>query len=103
LIDIFDVTDVYSELAKYELNGRQIRNTIRLAQALAKNEKTALSMSHVERTISVASQFKEDVAIGDDESGAGVDSKVLVATAVLPVVSLSALCAVAYFIKRKFF
>jgi hypothetical protein len=45
-------------LAKYPINGRQIRSTIRLAQALAKDEGKQLSLSHIERTLKVSSAFQ---------------------------------------------
>jgi len=48
-------------LSKYELNGRQIRSTIRLAQAIARDEGVPVAMTHLEQTITVALQFAEDV------------------------------------------
>jgi len=47
------------ELAKYPLNGRQIRSTIRLAQALSRSEGTPLNMAHIHKTVSVAINFKQ--------------------------------------------
>jgi len=47
-------------LAAHELNGRQIKNTIKLAQALALNEKTLIKTAHFERSIKFATQFKLD-------------------------------------------
>eukprot|EP00301_Raphidiophrys_heterophryoidea_P027855 c9855_g1_i1.p1 GENE.c9855_g1_i1~~c9855_g1_i1.p1 ORF type:complete len:672 (+),score=194.88 c9855_g1_i1:133-2148(+) len=49
------------ELGKFELNGRQIKNTIRLAQALASSEGIPLQSRHVQRTIDVARQFQQDI------------------------------------------
>ena len=48
-------------LARHEINGRQIKSAIRLAQALAKDAKEPLSAKHVERTIEVAAQFTQDL------------------------------------------
>lgn len=50
-----------SELAAYELNGRQIKNTIRLAQSLAASEGVAVSAAHVARTVGVTAQFQEEI------------------------------------------
>jgi len=45
-------------LAIRDLNGRQIRNAVQLAQALAQSEGTrTVSMSHVQKTIEVVTQF----------------------------------------------
>lgn len=49
------------ELAHYELNGRQIKNTIRLAQSLAASEGVPLDAGHIERTVEVAKQFQRDI------------------------------------------
>eukprot|EP01103_Thecamoeba_quadrilineata_P019419 TRINITY_DN7857_c0_g1_i1.p1 TRINITY_DN7857_c0_g1~~TRINITY_DN7857_c0_g1_i1.p1 ORF type:complete len:686 (-),score=151.65 TRINITY_DN7857_c0_g1_i1:4-2031(-) len=47
------------ELAKYEINGRQIRSTIRLAQALAKAEGKEVATCHFKRTIEITEDFTE--------------------------------------------
>ncbi len=44
-------------LSKHELNGRQIRNIIRLSTAKAKAENTSLGMRHLEKTIDITKQF----------------------------------------------
>jgi len=49
------------ELAKYELNGRQIRTTIRLAQSLAHSEGVKVSEKHFDSTVKVANQFVDDL------------------------------------------
>jgi len=49
------------ELAKYDLNGRQIRTMTRLALSLAKAENVEVNKTHLERTIRVAEQFNIDV------------------------------------------
>ncbi|KAL0944799.1 AAA family ATPase [Colletotrichum truncatum] len=47
----------YNDLAKYDLNGRQIKNTIRTAQALAVNKGEALSMEHIRQVLDVQKSF----------------------------------------------
>jgi DNA replicative helicase MCM subunit Mcm2 (Cdc46/Mcm family) len=49
------------ELAKYDINGRQIKTTVRLAQALAAAEKTSVTKEHLTRTLNVTEQFKRDM------------------------------------------
>eukprot|EP01088_Endostelium_zonatum_P016653 TRINITY_DN458_c0_g1_i1.p1 TRINITY_DN458_c0_g1~~TRINITY_DN458_c0_g1_i1.p1 ORF type:complete len:673 (-),score=224.38 TRINITY_DN458_c0_g1_i1:70-2088(-) len=49
------------DLAKYDLNGRQIRTMTRLALSLAKAENVEVNKTHLERTIRVAEQFNIDV------------------------------------------
>ena len=50
------------QLAKYELNGRMIKNTIRLAQSLAAAEGVSVSSAHVARTVGVTNQFQADLS-----------------------------------------
>eukprot|EP01121_Diplochlamys_sp_Union-15-3_P018421 TRINITY_DN6693_c0_g1_i1.p1 TRINITY_DN6693_c0_g1~~TRINITY_DN6693_c0_g1_i1.p1 ORF type:complete len:470 (+),score=88.16 TRINITY_DN6693_c0_g1_i1:105-1514(+) len=50
------------DLSQFELNGRQIRNTIRLAQALAKKEGVQVLRSHINRTLDVTKQFRDDIS-----------------------------------------
>ena len=49
------------ELSQIELNGRQIKNTIRLAQGLANQQGVSVSAKHVYTTIAVAQQFQTDL------------------------------------------
>jgi len=49
------------ELATFHLNGRQIRNTIRLSQALAKKEGVSVTRTHIDRTLRVTKQFTDDI------------------------------------------
>lgn len=51
-------------LARYELNGRQIKNTVRTAQALAVNKSETLSMSHISQVLEVQMKFQNDLAGG---------------------------------------
>ncbi|KAL2218538.1 putative AAA family ATPase [Thermoascus aurantiacus ATCC 26904] len=54
----------YDMLARNNLNGRQIKNSVRTAQALAVNEKTPLSMAHILRVLEVAETFDQDLRGG---------------------------------------
>lgn len=51
----------HKALAKYELNGRQIRTTIRLAQSLAHTEGIKVGQKHISDTVDVANQFVDDL------------------------------------------
>ncbi|PYI18588.1 hypothetical protein BO99DRAFT_165632 [Aspergillus violaceofuscus CBS 115571] len=51
-------------LARHNLNGRQIKNSVRTAQALAVNEQTPLSMEHIKRVLAVADTFDQDLRGG---------------------------------------
>jgi len=50
------------QLAEYELNGRQIKTTIRLAQALAQNHGVPVAAEHIRTTVDIATQFNDDLA-----------------------------------------
>ncbi|KAE8354115.1 hypothetical protein BDV28DRAFT_92750 [Aspergillus coremiiformis] len=54
----------FDALARHNLNGRQIKNSVRTAQALAVNEKTPLSMEHIKRVLEVAETFDHDLRGG---------------------------------------
>jgi len=54
----------FTDLAKNELNGRQIKNTVRTAQALAVNQKKPLSMSHIRQVLDVQNKFDRDLRGG---------------------------------------
>jgi hypothetical protein len=43
---------------------KQIKNSVRTAQALAVNEKVPLSMSHIKRVLDVAETFDHDLKGG---------------------------------------
>eukprot|EP01125_Pyxidicula_operculata_P001198 TRINITY_DN11136_c0_g1_i1.p1 TRINITY_DN11136_c0_g1~~TRINITY_DN11136_c0_g1_i1.p1 ORF type:complete len:693 (-),score=151.38 TRINITY_DN11136_c0_g1_i1:47-2071(-) len=61
-IDGIDV----DKLTKYNLNGRQIRTTLRLAQSLAHSSNEKTSIKHIEQTISVSQQFVDDLLSLDE-------------------------------------
>ncbi|KJR88314.1 ATPase, AAA family protein [Sporothrix schenckii 1099-18] len=54
----------YNDLARNELNGRQIKNTVRTAQALAVNKKEPMSMSHIRQVLEVHMSFDRDLKGG---------------------------------------
>ncbi|OBT59840.1 hypothetical protein VE03_10655, partial [Pseudogymnoascus sp. 23342-1-I1] len=54
--------DDFSYIAKKNLNGRQIKNTVRTAQALAKDEE--LGMIHIRRVLKVTDEFEKDLKGG---------------------------------------
>ncbi|GKT44370.1 ATPase family AAA domain-containing protein 3A [Colletotrichum spaethianum] len=47
----------YDSLATHDLNGRQIKNTVRTAQALAVNKGEPLSMEHIKQVLDVQNSF----------------------------------------------
>lgn len=60
---IFNAEDLKT-LAKHNLNGRQIKNTVRTAHALALNGKEALGMKHIRRVLDVSIAFDRDLKGG---------------------------------------
>jgi hypothetical protein len=66
----FDYTQIQSIdvrlLSKFDLNGRQIKNAVRLAQALAKKEDGIVTDALLKHTIEVAQQFQNDVTLTQD-------------------------------------
>ena len=54
----------YTKLAKHDLNGRQIKNTVRTAQALAVNKGEPLSMEHILHVLDVQMSFDRDLKGG---------------------------------------
>lgn len=59
----FDEVD-YDSLARHELNGRQIKNTVIRAQALAVNKGEPLAMAHVRQILDVQVNFDRDLKGG---------------------------------------
>lgn len=61
---VVGMTDVnISDMARMELNGRQIKNAIRNAQTLALSEGIQINKDHLLRTITVALDFEKEMAI----------------------------------------
>lgn len=54
----------FTTLSRHRLNGRQIKNTVRTAQALALNENEDLTMLHIKRVLDVAETFDRDLKGG---------------------------------------
>ncbi|CAK7210924.1 hypothetical protein SCUCBS95973_000957 [Sporothrix curviconia] len=64
-IDLMPFTEEdYTTLARNELNGRQIKNTVRTAQALAVNKGEPLSMDHIRQVLEVQMSFDRDLKGG---------------------------------------
>jgi len=51
----------YAKLSQYQLNGREIKNSVRTAQSLATIEKTSLSMEHLLKVLFVGNVFAKDL------------------------------------------
>ena len=64
-IDLMPFTEEdFDALARYDLNGRQIKNTVRTAQALAINKGEPLSMDHIRQVVEVQMSFDRDLKGG---------------------------------------
>ena len=50
-----------AELAEVEINGRQIKTIIRLAQGLARQQGVLVGIQHVNQTLDIGRQFLEDI------------------------------------------
>ncbi|KAI1134750.1 hypothetical protein F5Y05DRAFT_199591 [Hypoxylon sp. FL0543] len=59
----FDEDD-YTSLARHNLNGRQIKNTVGTAQALAVNKGEPLGMRHIREVLNVQQNFEQDLKGG---------------------------------------
>ena len=56
--------DEYDRLSRRNLNGRQIKNAVRTAQALAIDEKKPLTIEHIIKVLDVAETFERDLKGG---------------------------------------
>ncbi|ETN37790.1 uncharacterized protein HMPREF1541_07413 [Cyphellophora europaea CBS 101466] len=64
-LEVAKITDQdYMDLARRDVNGRQIKNLVRAAQALAVHEGKPLDMKHIKRVIDVAESFVRDLKGG---------------------------------------
>ncbi|KAF9775744.1 hypothetical protein IL306_006127 [Fusarium sp. DS 682] len=73
-IDFDDIELYLEELAKYPMNGRQIRNSITTGRQLAKYKRKKMTFAHLKRAIDVADKFDRylaDVQEGDMEEFSG--------------------------------
>ncbi|KAF8850015.1 P-loop containing nucleoside triphosphate hydrolase protein [Acephala macrosclerotiorum] len=57
-----------NDLARHDLNGRQIRNVVRAAHALAAQEGAVTAYSHLEIVIDAGKEFETDARGGSSES-----------------------------------
>ena len=62
-VGVFSDKDL-DALSRHQLNGRQIKNIVRTAQALALNEGAVLDLSHVKKVMEVAESFERDLKGG---------------------------------------
>jgi len=56
--------DDFNELSKKNMNGRQIKNTVKTGQSIALSEETAFCMEHLKRVLEVAQAFEDDMRGG---------------------------------------
>ncbi|KAK5175429.1 uncharacterized protein LTR77_000568 [Saxophila tyrrhenica] len=64
-MEVAHITDEQIDiLSRNQLNGRQIKNLVRTAQALALNEGESLTLEHIKRVIAVAESFDRDLRGG---------------------------------------
>ncbi|KAK3630139.1 hypothetical protein LTR56_017032 [Elasticomyces elasticus] len=52
------------DLSRRQLNGRQIKNAVRTAQAIALREGSKLNMEHIKKVLSVSEEFERDLKGG---------------------------------------
>ena len=61
-VEVHDISDQdYVKLGQYDLNGREIKNSVRTAQSLAAVDKKPLSMDHLLRVLFVGNVFARDL------------------------------------------
>ncbi|RGB44225.1 P-loop containing nucleoside triphosphate hydrolase protein, partial [Rhizophagus diaphanus] len=60
-IDGADLDLNADDFSKYELNGREIRNILHIAQTLAKGNNEGITKDHVIKVIRIAQEFQEDM------------------------------------------
>ncbi|KAF9693412.1 hypothetical protein EKO04_008637 [Ascochyta lentis] len=54
----------FDELSKRNMNGRQIKNTVKTGQSIALSEGVAFGMEHIKRVLDVAEAFEDDMRGG---------------------------------------
>jgi len=60
-VDFEDVRAHQEDLARPEMNGRQIRNAVTTARQLARFRKTKLKYSHLKQAVGVSQKFEDYV------------------------------------------
>lgn len=68
MVERFGEAD-FEKLARWHLNGRQIKNAVRTAQALAVNGGERLGMAHLVKVLDVAEAFEKDLKGGTGYEG----------------------------------
>lgn len=69
-VDVENLSKHVNELAKPEMNGREIRNALTTARQLAMYKKVRMDYTHLRHVIRVAGKFEkylQDVAEGTDD------------------------------------
>jgi SpoVK/Ycf46/Vps4 family AAA+-type ATPase len=56
------------ELAQADINGRQIKNTLQLAAALARHDQIPVNMAHLRETLGVTTSFLRETTTSDTTS-----------------------------------
>lgn len=56
----------YEELSKYRLNGRRIKNVVKMAKLLAQSQQADLNMTHLDHVLDVAMQGEWAFAPGEN-------------------------------------
>jgi len=62
------------QFAQYQMNGRQIRNTLRLAQVLAQSEGTQLQEKHILETLKMSKKWYKDFSNRSSENSSSISS-----------------------------
>lgn len=62
LVAHFSVND-FAELAQHDVNGRQIKNIVKMAQLLAASKDESLAMSHINHVLLLTQKWENDTAV----------------------------------------
>ena len=65
--------DIIRQLAGANVNGREIKNVMRVAPALAQNEKRAIESADVFQTLEAHENFQSDFENGAEKENSPVD------------------------------
>ena len=70
------VNDELNRLASFNINGREIKNTVMTANGMAMSEGTRLNVDHINIVLKYLQKFETDLAIGRTEILPEKDSEV---------------------------
>eukprot|EP00735_Rhodelphis_limneticus_P009623 TRINITY_DN2834_c0_g1::TRINITY_DN2834_c0_g1_i1::g.5250::m.5250 TRINITY_DN2834_c0_g1::TRINITY_DN2834_c0_g1_i1::g.5250 ORF type:complete len:712 (-),score=291.81,sp/Q5T9A4/ATD3B_HUMAN/30.69/1e-08,AAA/PF00004.24/1.1e-17,AAA_19/PF13245.1/2.4e-05,AAA_22/PF13401.1/57,AAA_22/PF13401.1/0.0075,AAA_22/PF13401.1/17,AAA_5/PF07728.9/0.00071,AAA_16/PF13191.1/3.3e+03,AAA_16/PF13191.1/0.00053,AAA_16/PF13191.1/8.9e+02,AAA_16/PF13191.1/4e+03,AAA_17/PF13207.1/2.8e+03,AAA_17/PF13207.1/0.0037,Vps36_ESCRT-II/PF11605. len=71
LLDAAGITGLDPKaLSEFDINGRQIKTTIRLAQSLARSEGVEVNADFIRLTVEVAQQFQSDILLDKEKAAA---------------------------------